>query len=154
MKIYTRTGDGGETALFDGTRVSKADPRVDAYGHVDELNALLGQVRAAGVPADIDEQLDRIQRDLFADPQQEYAKAVQFYKHEVDWANRIPELKTAQGIGYCNITKCCTKVCPESIQITDNGIIPLKERVVDQFYDPLGWIWSKRKETKIDADSR
>lgn len=66
MKIYTRTGDGGETALFDGTRVSKADPRVDAYGHVDELNALLGQVRAAGVPADIDEQLDRIQRDLFA----------------------------------------------------------------------------------------
>jgi cob(I)alamin adenosyltransferase len=66
VKIYTRTGDGGETALFDGTRVSKADPRVDAYGHVDELNALLGQVRAAGVPRDVDDQLDRIQRDLFA----------------------------------------------------------------------------------------
>jgi cob(I)alamin adenosyltransferase len=66
VKIYTRTGDGGETVLFDGTRVSKADPRVDAYGHVDELNALLGQVRAAGVPQDIDDQLDRIQRDLFA----------------------------------------------------------------------------------------
>ena len=46
----------------------------------------------------------------------------------------------AHGIGYCNITKCCTKVCPESIEITDNGIIPLKERVVDEFYDPLGWI--------------
>jgi succinate dehydrogenase / fumarate reductase iron-sulfur subunit len=51
------------------------------------------------------------------------------------------ELRNAQGIGYCNITKCCTKVCPESIEITDNGIIPLKERVVDDFYDPLGWFW-------------
>ena len=66
MKIYTRTGDAGETALFDGSRVSKADPRVDAYGHVDELNALLGQARAAGVPRDLDDWLDRIQRDLFA----------------------------------------------------------------------------------------
>lgn len=66
MKIYTRTGDGGETALFDGTRVSKADPRVDAYGHVDEVNALLGQARAVGLPQDIDDELDRIQQDLFA----------------------------------------------------------------------------------------
>ena len=57
------------------------------------------------------------------------------------------ELREAHGIGYCNITKCCTKVCPEEIQITDNGIIPLKERVVDEFYDPLGWLWrtGKRK---------
>ena len=47
-------------------------------------------------------------------------------------------LKQAGGIGYCNITKCCTKVCPENITITDNAIIPLKERVVDEFYDPLG----------------
>jgi cob(I)alamin adenosyltransferase len=66
VKIYTRTGDGGETALFDGTRVSKADPRVDAYGHVDELNALIGQARAAGIPRDLDDELDRIQQDLFA----------------------------------------------------------------------------------------
>ena len=66
MKIYTRTGDAGTTALFDGTRVSKSDPRVEAYGHVDELNAVLGQARAAGVPVDLDERLDRIQRDLFA----------------------------------------------------------------------------------------
>ena len=66
MKIYTRTGDGGETALFAGTRVSKADPRVDAYGHVDELNALIGQARAAGIPRDLDDELDRIQQDLFA----------------------------------------------------------------------------------------
>ena len=57
--------------------------------------------------------------------------------HPLDVADRIPDLKRTQGIGYCNITKCCTKVCPESITITDNAIIPLKERVVDEFYDPL-----------------
>jgi len=57
--------------------------------------------------------------------------------HPLDTRDRLPELRTAQGIGYCNITKCCTKVCPENITITDNAIIPLKERVVDRFYDPL-----------------
>jgi succinate dehydrogenase / fumarate reductase, iron-sulfur subunit len=61
--------------------------------------------------------------------------------HPLDMEDRLPELKKAAGIGYCNITKCCTKVCPESITITDNAIIPLKERVVDEFYDPLGWLW-------------
>ena len=57
--------------------------------------------------------------------------------HPLDTENRLEDLKSADGIGYCNITKCCTKVCPENITITDNAIIPLKERVVDQFYDPL-----------------
>lgn len=69
MNIYTRTGDAGETALFDGTRVSKADARVDAYGDVDELNAWLGCVRAGLSTApspDLDEALTHIQRDLFA----------------------------------------------------------------------------------------
>jgi len=66
VKIYTRTGDAGETSLFDGTRVAKNDPRVDAYGEVDELNAWLGLVRAARVDADLDAELVRIQRDLFA----------------------------------------------------------------------------------------
>ncbi|MBV9274711.1 MAG: succinate dehydrogenase/fumarate reductase iron-sulfur subunit [Verrucomicrobia bacterium] len=61
--------------------------------------------------------------------------------HPLDTEDRLPELKRSAGIGYCNITKCCTKVCPESIKITDNAIIPLKERVVDEFYDPLGWLW-------------
>ena len=51
--------------------------------------------------------------------------------HPLDTENRLQELKDTQGIGYCNITKCCTKVCPEHITITDNAIIPLKERVVD-----------------------
>ena len=66
VKIYTRTGDSGQTALFDGSRVSKADPRVDAYGHIDELNAVLGQVRASGVDSVLDAWLERLQRDLFA----------------------------------------------------------------------------------------
>ena len=55
----------------------------------------------------------------------------------LDTDDRIPDLKNKHGIGYCNITKCCTKVCPEHIHITDNAIIPLKERVVDRFYDPI-----------------
>jgi succinate dehydrogenase / fumarate reductase iron-sulfur subunit len=58
--------------------------------------------------------------------------------HPLDTEDRTSELKEALGIGYCNITKCCTKVCPEHITITDNAIIPLKERVVDQHFDPLG----------------
>ena len=66
MKIYTRTGDAGETSLFDQTRVSKADPLVEAYGDVDELNACLGGARAFGIPPDIDGALVQIQRDLFA----------------------------------------------------------------------------------------
>ena len=58
--------------------------------------------------------------------------------HPLDVEDRVEELRRAHGIGYCNITKCCTAVCPEHITITDNAIIPLKERVVDAFFDPLG----------------
>ncbi len=57
--------------------------------------------------------------------------------HPVDGANRLKMVKEDAGIGFCNITKCCTEVCPEDIHITDNAIIPLKERVVDEFYDPI-----------------
>jgi cob(I)alamin adenosyltransferase len=74
VKIYTKTGDAGETSLFDGTRVSKADARVGAYGDVDELNAWLGMVRTAGLPSavagsqgvDLADAIVAIQRDLFA----------------------------------------------------------------------------------------
>ena len=66
MKIYTKTGDTGETSLFDQTRVSKADPRVDAYGEVDEVNACLGAARAAGVDADLSALIESLQQDLFA----------------------------------------------------------------------------------------
>jgi succinate dehydrogenase / fumarate reductase iron-sulfur subunit len=61
--------------------------------------------------------------------------------HPLDTLNRMKELKDVFGIGYCNITKCCTEVCPEDIAITDNAIIPLKERVAGAFYDPLAWLW-------------
>ena len=57
--------------------------------------------------------------------------------HPLDTDDRRQDLKELHGIGYCNITKCCTNVCPEGIKITDNAIIPLKERVVDEHYDPL-----------------
>ena len=66
MKIYTKTGDAGETSLFGNSRVSKADPRVDAYGEVDELNACLGAALAVGVGDDITAVLTTVQKDLFA----------------------------------------------------------------------------------------
>jgi cob(I)alamin adenosyltransferase len=66
VKIYTRTGDAGETSFFDNTRVSKADARVDAYGEVDELNACLGAARAAGLDDDLSGVIGAIQKELFA----------------------------------------------------------------------------------------
>ena len=63
--------------------------------------------------------------------------------HPMDTASRTKLLKEALGIGFCNITKCCTEVCPEDIHITDNAIIPLKERVVDDYYDPVKWLIRK-----------
>jgi succinate dehydrogenase / fumarate reductase, iron-sulfur subunit len=64
-----------------------------------------------------------------------YAAALEM--NPIDDDDRLRHLKEEGGIGYCNITKCCTKVCPEEIKITDNAIIPLKERIVDRFYDPV-----------------
>jgi cob(I)alamin adenosyltransferase len=66
VKIYTKTGDEGQTSLFDQTRVSKADARVDAYGEVDELNACLGAARASGLDEDLRGALEAIQQELFA----------------------------------------------------------------------------------------
>jgi succinate dehydrogenase / fumarate reductase iron-sulfur subunit len=63
--------------------------------------------------------------------------------HPIDDGDRLEYLKDEGGIGYCNITKCCTEVCPEHIKITDNAIIPLKERVADEFYDPLRGAWRR-----------
>jgi len=64
-----------------------------------------------------------------------YAAALEM--NPLDTADRVRDLKETHGVGFCNITKCCTKVCPENITITDNAIIPLKERVIDQLYDPV-----------------
>jgi len=63
--------------------------------------------------------------------------------HPIDGLDRTALLKDKMGLGLCNITKCCTEVCPESIHITDNAIIPLKERVVDKYYDPIRMVISK-----------
>ena len=63
--------------------------------------------------------------------------------HPLDNKDRIPQIRNEYGSGMCNITRCCTDVCPENIQITDNGIIPLKERIVDRFYDPFYWVFNK-----------
>jgi succinate dehydrogenase / fumarate reductase, iron-sulfur subunit len=67
--------------------------------------------------------------------------------HPLDGVSREKLLKEELGLGYCNITKCCTEVCPEEIHITDNAIIPLKERIVDRYYDPLVWIARKIRGT-------
>ena len=63
--------------------------------------------------------------------------------HPLDTLDRKGDAKDRFGLGLCNITKCCTEVCPEHIKITDNALIPLKERVVDRRYDPLVWLGSK-----------
>ncbi len=73
-------------------------------------------------------------------------KMAEFEMHPLDTADRKEQLRGEAGLGYCNITKCCTEVCPEGIHITDNAIIPLKERVVDTYFDPLSWIFSKFKK--------
>ncbi|HEX6351882.1 succinate dehydrogenase/fumarate reductase iron-sulfur subunit [Actinophytocola sp.] len=63
--------------------------------------------------------------------------------HPLDQADRVREAQEEHGLGYCNITKCCTEVCPEHIKITDNALIPMKERVIDRKYDPVVWLGNK-----------
>lgn len=75
-------------------------------------------------------------------------KAASFDMHPLDALDRTHYLKESAGIGYCNITKCCQEVCPEHIIITDDAIIPEKERVVDTHYDPLLWVYRKIKGSK------
>jgi succinate dehydrogenase / fumarate reductase iron-sulfur subunit len=75
--------------------------------------------------------------------------------HPLDTNDRVALLKEKQGLGYCNITKCCTEVCPEHIRITDNAIIPLKERVVSEYYDPVAWLLRKvrgKKKEPVGAE--
>jgi succinate dehydrogenase / fumarate reductase iron-sulfur subunit len=74
--------------------------------------------------------------------------------HPLDTVDRRRVTREQAGLGYCNITKCCTEVCPEGIHITDNAIIPMKERVVDRTYDPLVWLGNKIGIRDKDRDSR
>jgi succinate dehydrogenase / fumarate reductase iron-sulfur subunit len=79
---------------------------------------------------------DHKQMEQFGGPRF-FVRVAALEMHPLDAKSRTRLLKEELGIGLCNITKCCTEVCPEEIHITDNAIIPLKERVVDEFYDPV-----------------
>ncbi|MCL4544521.1 MAG: succinate dehydrogenase/fumarate reductase iron-sulfur subunit [Chloroflexi bacterium] len=68
--------------------------------------------------------------------------------HPKDALNRIPFARDTAGVGFCNITKCCTEVCPEHIHITDNAIIPVKEKVADEYFDPIRWLIRKTSGKK------
>jgi succinate dehydrogenase / fumarate reductase iron-sulfur subunit len=86
-------------------------------------------------------------KEVFAGPRM-FIKYAELEMHPLDTNDRRRLLQEQMGLGYCNITKCCTEVCPESIKITDNAIIPLKERVVDVKYDPLVWLGSRIKSRR------
>ncbi|MBI5947543.1 MAG: succinate dehydrogenase/fumarate reductase iron-sulfur subunit [Chloroflexi bacterium] len=74
-----------------------------------------------------------------------FVRLAELEMHPLDMTDRLHLAKNDAGVGYCNITKCCTEVCPENIHITDNAIIPLKERVADRYFDPLRWVGRKLK---------
>jgi succinate dehydrogenase / fumarate reductase iron-sulfur subunit len=81
-------------------------------------------------------------KEAFAGPRF-FIRLAELEMHPLDTLDRRKEAQEEHGLGYCNITKCCTEVCPEHIRITDNAIIPMKERVVDVKYDPARWLGSK-----------
>ncbi len=72
-----------------------------------------------------------------------FVRLAELEMHPLDGDNRLQFIKQQAGLGFCNITKCCTEVCPVGIRIRENAIIPLKERVVTEYYDPLAWAWRK-----------
>ena len=88
---------------------------------------------------------DHQKREVFAGPRF-LIKIASLEMHPLDTESRVQFLKDQAGVGFCNITKCCTEVCPEKIHITDNAIIPLKERVADEYYDPLRMVAKKIKQ--------
>ena len=85
---------------------------------------------------------DRDSKDKFVGPRF-MIRLASLEMHPLDDDDRIPEIRKEFGSGLCNITRCCTEVCPESIGITDNGIIPMKERVVDRYFDPVAMLGRK-----------
>ena len=85
---------------------------------------------------------DQEEKDKFVGPRF-MIRLASLEMHPMDDLDRIPVIKEDYGSGMCNITRCCTEVCPEDIQITDDGIIPLKERVVDRYFDPIMILFRK-----------
>ena len=114
MPVYTRTGDKGETGLFDGTRVSKSDPRVDACGEVDELSAHLGVALATGVDPDLVEMFTQLQRDLFA-----------FGARLADPGERIAERVTKIELGDADVQRL-----EEWIDRLDEKLPPLRRFIL------------------------
>jgi succinate dehydrogenase / fumarate reductase iron-sulfur subunit len=102
---------------------------------------------------------DRDQKTKFVGPRF-MIRIASLEMHPLDTADRVPEARYEYGTGMCNITRCCTEVCPEHINITDNGIIPIKERVVDRYFDPIVMIGrlltgkKVRKKSHGDAAAR
>ena len=88
---------------------------------------------------------DNGRKDIFYGPRQ-MIKLAGLSMHPYDKAERMAFAKDKAGVGACNITKCCTEVCPEHIHITDNGIIPLKERVADMFFDPIRQLFRPKRK--------
>jgi succinate dehydrogenase / fumarate reductase iron-sulfur subunit len=86
-------------------------------------------------------------KPVFAGPRF-FIKLAGLDMHPLDTVDRAEFMRQAAGVGLCNITKCCTEVCPEHIHITDNGIIPLKERLADQYFDPIIWLLRKFRGQK------
>ncbi len=99
---------------------------------------------------------DHQRTDGFFGPRQ-MVRIASLEMHPMDGLNRHEQLKGEAGVGFCNITKCCTEVCPEHIHITDNAIIPLKERVADDYFDPVRGLLVKigviKRTTKAPLDS-
>ncbi len=93
---------------------------------------------------------DHAKQPEFAGPRF-FVRVAGLEMHPLDVEDRLPLVKDGMGIGYCNITKCCTDVCPEHITITDNAIIPLKERIVSRFYDPVTMFFHKLFSSKKRA---
>jgi succinate dehydrogenase / fumarate reductase iron-sulfur subunit len=89
-------------------------------------------------------------KERFAGPRF-FVRLAALEMHPLDANDRLELTKQQAGLGLCNITKCCTDVCPEHIRITDNAIIPLKERIVTEYHDPVAWAW--RKLTGRNAES-
>jgi cob(I)alamin adenosyltransferase len=111
MKIYTKTGDEGDTVLFGGPRVSKRDPRIEAYGEVDELNAVLGLARASPLPQEFDALVGRIQHELFA--------------VGAELATPDPAKHNTVLIGQSHVT-----ALEQAIDHFDAGLAPLKQFIL------------------------
>jgi cob(I)alamin adenosyltransferase len=114
VKIYTKTGDSGETSLFDNTRVSKADARVDAYGEVDEVNACLGAARAAGVDDEMSALIAAIQKDLFA-----------LGARLADPSSRIAGRVTKASIGEADVQRL-----EQAIDLLESALPPLRRFIL------------------------